>query len=180
MKTPFERAFARLLAEEGGFVDDPRDPGGATNLGVTLNTLREIGWDLDGDGDIDVDDVRLLTPDHARRIARERYWDRVNGDALPSLVNELAFDFAYHSGPTTAVKLLQRVVGADQDGRVGQQTINACCRLDSDDLAARYLAERNLYMVAAKDRLAVPLWPSFGRGWSRRLFRLSMDMARVI
>jgi lysozyme family protein len=181
MKTPFERAFARLLDEEKGFVNDPRDPGGATNMGVTLKTLREVGWDINGDGTIDVDDVRDLHPEQAQKIARSRYWDRCECERMPSLVGELVFDFAYHSGPTTAIKKLQKACGIAEDGVVGNDTLNATMRLSADEMAARYLAERNLYMVnAINPENGQPLFPIYGRGWSRRLFRLSMDIARVV
>jgi lysozyme family protein len=181
MKTPFERAVARLFTEEGGFVDDPRDPGGATNMGITLRVLREVGWDIDGDGDIDADDIRLLPRESAVSIARDRYWSKCRCEELPSLTNELVFDFAYHSGPTAAIKALQRACGASEDGAIGNETITKSLGFESREMAARYMAERQLFLVAARDpRDGSALWPTYGKGWSRRLFRLAADVARTI
>lgn len=181
MKTPMERALDRLMQEEGGFVNDPKDPGGATNMGITLATLRACHWDVNNDGEIDATDIRDLQPDQARSIARSRYWDRCRCDELPSLVNELVFDFAYHSGPTAAIKGLQRAAGIVDDGLIGTGTLHAVCQQTSDEMACRVMDERNRLLVRSIDpRTGQPLWPVYGKGWNRRLFRLHMDVSRVV
>ena len=96
---------------EGGFVNDPVDHGGATNLGVTLATWRSMGYDKDGDGDIDVDDIRLLTKDDAMFVLRYFAWDRWRADEInnQSIANILV-DWVYMSG-RWGIKIPQRLLG---------------------------------------------------------------------
>jgi hypothetical protein len=101
----FERAMPLVLRHEGGFVNHPKDPGGATNLGVTIGTARRLGIDVDGDGDTDIIDIKLLKPKDAAKVYRAEYWNKVKGDQLPSGVDYAVFDFAVNSGPGSGRQL---------------------------------------------------------------------------
>ena len=118
-----------ILSWEGGFVDDPWDRGGATNLGVTLSTWRQVGYDKTGDGIIDIDDLRLLTPDEVIfEVLKPHYWDRWRADEIrnQSLAN-LLVDWVWASG-LHGIKIPQRILGVTVDGIVGPKTLTALNR----------------------------------------------------
>jgi len=165
MTTPderFDRSFKAVLRHEGGYVDHPRDPGGATNLGITLGTAKAFRLDLDGDGDVDKDDVRLLTPETAAPVYREGYWLKTKCDQLPAGVDYMVFDLAVNSGTKRAARYLQRAAGVAEDGRIGPKTIAAVT-----GNAAR-IVER-MEDIREEFYRSLDTFPTFGKGWLRRL-----------
>ena len=119
----FDRCFKFLLQFEGGFVNDPKDPGGATNLGVTQATLSAfLGRQAS------IAEVKALTPAKAGQIYRAKFWDHVNGDNLPDGIDCAVFDFGVHSGPTRGVAALQRAIGVADDEVVGDVTTKAAIK----------------------------------------------------
>lgn len=163
----FMECLQVVLRHEGGFVDHPADPGGATNHGISLRYARTRGslFDLDGDGDVDRDDILLVTPAKAGMVYREWFWRDVRGDDLPAGMDLAAFDFAVNSGAGRAVKALQRAVGAVPDGFFGPATMES----------VRLAAPRAAAVVEAicNERIAflrsLATWPTFGRGWAARV-----------
>ncbi|PZX17752.1 putative peptidoglycan binding protein [Palleronia aestuarii] len=142
-----------IVAREGGFVNDPDDPGGATKFGVTIGTLRQLGVDLDGDGDVDIRDVHLLDQKHACDIFIRHYFERPRIALLPEPLQASVFDMYVNSG-ANAVKILQRLLcdmghSISVDGVIGPQTQKACCTASSDapeHLCDAYgIARRNYY-----------------------------------
>lgn len=150
----FEQAFERLLGHEGGFVDHPEDPGGATRWGITQRIARKHGY---------TGDMRNFPVEEARRIARTEYWDKVRADDVPDALRFDLFDGAYNSGPPQAIKWLQRAAGADDDGMIGPKTLTAVRAANPHLLAKRYNGHRLQFMTDLKT------WPTFGRGWARRI-----------
>ena len=153
---------SEIVAREGGFVNDPNDPGGATNFGVTIQTMRRLGLDLDRDGDVDVDDVPLMTADRATEIFIEHYYRTPRIDQLPEPLQASVFDMQVNSG-INAVKILQRLLrdmGLEiaVDGLIGPQTVAAArAALDQapDHLVDAYgIARRNFYYALADRRPA--------------------------
>lgn len=149
-----------IVAREGGFVNDPDDPGGATNHGVTIHTLRRLGLDLNRDRTIDVADVRSLTRAQAVEIYIEHYFQRPGIAALPEAVQPSLFDMYVNSG-ANAVKILQRLCTTmgfpcDPDGQIGPQTIRAAqaaFEAAPNHLADAYgIARRNYYYGLAETR----------------------------
>ncbi len=149
-----------IVAREGDFVNDPDDPGGATNFGVTIHTMRRLGLDLDGDGTVDVQDVRVLTRDHATAIFVEHYYCGPRIDRLPQALQASVFDMYVNAG-AHAVKILQRLLNAMRidvvvDGVIGPQTIRAAKQaMDAapDHLVDAYaIARRNYYYALADQR----------------------------
>ncbi|MDS9468416.1 holin-associated N-acetylmuramidase [Paracoccus sp. MBLB3053] len=161
MKT-VEQIAAEIVAREGGFVNDPDDPGGATKHGVTLATLRRLGLDTNGDGRTDLADVKALRADEAARIFVEEYFRRPRLGELPRSIQASVFDMYVNAGGN-AVKILQRLVtrmgfAADDDGVIGPVTILATRSADAaapSHFADAYgIARRNYYYALADARPA--------------------------
>ncbi|MEL7396831.1 MAG: holin-associated N-acetylmuramidase [Pseudomonadota bacterium] len=151
-----------IVAREGGFVNDPDDPGGATKYGVTIHTMRHLGLDLDRDGDIDVQDVKMLTREQAETIFIKHYFEKPGIARLPEPLQASVFDMYVNAGGN-AVKILQRLLrrmGQDitVDGAIGPQTAQAAQH--AFHMAPEYLvdaygiARRNYYFRLADRRVA--------------------------
>lgn len=157
-----------ILSFEGGFSNHPLDKGGATNKGVTIATWRQVGYDKDGDGDIDVDDLRLLSDaDAVNRVMKPHYWDRWKADRIRSQsIANLVVDWVWASGKH-GITNVQRVLGVKQDGMVGPVTLAALNNSDPRALFDRLKNER----VAFIDSLCRknPSQQVFRAGWLRRL-----------
>jgi len=160
--TTVQELAQQIVAREGGFVDDPDDPGGVTNHGVTLGTLRRLGLDVTGEGRIDADDIRHLTAQQAVAIYVEHYFTRPGLGALPEVLHPPVFDMYVNAGGN-AVKVLQRLLTdmgfpCDPDGQIGPQTIRAAqlaYEAAPGHLADAYgIARRNYYYALADARPA--------------------------
>lgn len=150
----FEKAFNKLLGHEGGFVDHPKDPGGATRWGITQRVARRNGY---------TGDMRDFPVSEAKRIARAEYWDTVRADEVPDAVRFDLFDGAYNSGPVQSIRWLQRAAGAADDGIIGSKTLIAVRAMDPHRLAERYNGLRLMFLTN------LDTWPTFGKGWARRI-----------
>lgn len=153
----FNEAFHHLLGVEGGFVDHPKDPGGATRWGVTERVARANGY---------TGDMRVFPVEMAKDIYRRQYWDAVKADQLPEALRYAVFDAAVNSGPEQAAKWLQRAVGTVVDGKIGPLTITAANKGDPYRFRGLMLADRLKFMTN------LHTWPAFGRGWARRIAAL--------
>lgn len=151
-----------IVAREGGYVNDPDDPGGATNFGVTIHTMRRLGLDLDADGDIDAQDVKRLTRNQAIDIFVKHYFDRPRIAELPTPLHATVFDMYVNAGGN-AIKILQRLLvemGQDivVDGALGPQSIAAAQSAwlaAPEHLVDAYgIARRNYYFRIADRRPA--------------------------
>lgn len=161
MHSNFREALTHVLKHEGGYVNHPSDPGGATNKGVTLANFRRY---VKPNGT--VADLKRLTVDQAAIVYKRYYWDAVLGDMLPGGVDYAVFDFAVNSGPSRAIKYLQRAVGAAQDGRIGPQTLEAVGNADPATVVNLLCDARLDFMRGIRGG---KLWKTFGRGWQRRV-----------
>ena len=151
-----------IVNREGGFINDLDDPGGATNFGVTIHTMRRLGLDLDGDGDVDVQDVKKLSRNQAVDIFVRHYFNKPRISQLPEALHATVFDMYVNAG-SNAVKILQRLVqemGYDisVDGAIGPQTtrlVTAAYDSDSKSFVDAYgIARRNYYFGIADRRAA--------------------------
>jgi lysozyme family protein len=158
MDRNFSRSLNAMLAHEGGFVNHPKDPGGATNLGVTLANFRRY---VKPDGT--VDDLKKLTREQAGVVYRRQYWDEVMGSSLPDGVDHAVFDFAVNSGPGRAAKYLQAIAGVKQDGKVGPATLKAVAALDADSVINELCDRRQKFLQG------LSTFATFGKGWTRRV-----------
>ena len=158
MNTNFEKSLAELLKHEGGFVNHPSDPGGATNLGVT-----QAVWEAWIDRTVSDETMKALTPIKVAPLYREMYWDRVKGDKLPSGVDYCVFDAAVNSGVSRAAKWLQTTVAAVADGMIGEQTLKLVLLTNPKMLIDKYSDTRLEFLKGRST------WPTFGKGWERRV-----------
>lgn len=151
-----------ILAREGGYVNDPDDPGGATNHGVTVHTMRRLGLDLTGDGAVDAQDVRVLSQQQAQQIFVDEYFKKPGVSGLPALIQASVFDMYVNSG-SNAVKILQRLlnqmrISVSVDGVIGPQTAAAAHRAMAaapDHFVDAYgIARRDYYYALADARVA--------------------------
>lgn len=164
----FPAVMAEIFAHEGGYVDHPADPGGATNMGITLATLAD--W---RGRQVTKQEVRDLTRREAEAIYRARYWHPVMGDELRPGVDLVAMDPAVNSGVRRGVQWLQRAVGVAEDGRMGPVTVRAANDGPSVDVIKRACAIRMGFLRGLRT------WSTFGRGWSRRVARVEAVAIRM-
>ena len=157
-----EEIATEIVAREGGYVNDPDDPGGATNFGVTIGTMTRLGMDLDGDGKVTSKDVKRLTRAQAREIFVNHYFHRPGIGKLPGALQASVFDMYVNAG-ANAVKILQRLLNdmgqrITVDGGIGPQTLEAAeiaFASAPDHLADAYgIARRNYYYALGDKRPA--------------------------
>lgn len=154
-----------IVSREGGYVNDPDDPGGATKYGVTIHTMRRLGLDMDGDGDVDVTDVKLLTVEKAVDVFIRHYFYAPKIDRLPKPLQATVFDMQVNSG-SNAVKILQRMCNMipgtgthiKPDGAIGPKTLakvrSVFEKMGPFMIDAYGIERRNYYFAIADRRLA--------------------------
>ena len=150
----FDILFNRLMEHEGGYINHHSDPGGETMYGVTKRVARANGY---------TGSMRNLPKATAQAIAHKDYWRAIKGDDLPDDVAWQVFDAAYNHGNRQAIKFLQRAVGVNDDGFIGDVTLSAVNAIDKNDIVLLFLAERLQFFTNLKT------WGTFGKGWSRRI-----------
>lgn len=175
----FEKAHEFTARWEGGYVEHANDPGGATNYGVSLRFLREQGLhtgDVDSDGDIDVDDIRALTPALAARVLRRNFWDVFPLDNVQPLCSMVIYDTAVNMGVFYAKKMAQQALGVAVDGRWGPLTWGALklCN-DRKTAAAMCHIRRARYCELARNN---PALGAFLKGWLRRVDALEREVQK--
>lgn len=154
----WNRAISEVLASEGGYSNNPKDPGGPTNKGVTLATFRAY---VSPAGTID--ELKALTDDQAAIVFRRQYWDAVMGSHLPDGVDYAVFDEAVNSGPGRAARDLQRLVGVKVDGAIGDITLKAVDKLTPAVLINQFCDARLKFLRG------LDTYPTFGKGWESRV-----------
>lgn len=158
MQENFETALAHVLVHEGGFVDHPDDPGGATNKGVTLMTFRRFYG-----AERTVGDLKAITNEQLGRIYREGYWDACRCDQLPAGVDYCVFDAAVNSGPRRAVRWLEGAVGRPVSGTIADDTVREAGRREPSLVIDRMCDTRMAFLRSLRH------FATFGRGWTRRV-----------
>lgn len=146
----FDQAFAKVIGHEGGYVNDPKDPGGETKFGVSKRAYPK-------------EDIANLTLERAKEIYKEDYWDKCKADHLPNEIKYAHFDMGVNAGLRTAAKNLQRAAGVAVDGAIGPMTIQAAMKVT----IAEYIMHRAFhYMrITAKNHDLA----KYGNGWANRI-----------
>lgn len=146
----FDTAINRLLGHEGGYVNDPQDPGGQTKFGISKRSYPNL-------------DIKNLTREQAVAIYHRDFWTKVDADSLQEGIGFQLLDFAVNSGPSTAIRALQRAIRVADDGHVGPVTLAAIKNTTPSDLVMRFLAQRLRYMARLSN------WKDAGKGWAIRI-----------
>lgn len=157
MTAPFDSAFDKLIDHEGGYVNNPSDPGGETKFGISKRAYPDLN-------------ISGLTLEQAKEIYRRDYWERAKCDQLHPAVAFQVFDTAVNSGIGQSIRFLQRAVGVADDGIVGPLTIKAIGLCDPEVVIARFNGQRLDFMTK------LSTWDVFGRGWARRIAKNLMEV----
>lgn len=165
----FDACFAILMKEEGGYVDNPKDPGGATNHGVTLDTWRTF---VGRNKVVTVADIKALTTFDVVPLYRV-FWKGCAADYLPAGIDLAAFDWCVNSGVKEGNMGLQRALHVPDDGLVGPVTLKAAAAADHDALVDAICDERLAFMetlpINGTLTQKMEMWAEFGHGWSNRV-----------
>jgi lysozyme family protein len=153
MTGDFDRAFAIVVGVEGGYVNDPNDPGGETKWGISKKAYPTL-------------DIANLTEDDAKAIYLRDYWDRMQCDDIPWPLSLYIFDCAVNQGPISATRLLQSAVGAQVDGVLGPLTMRMAAQATPDQAA-------NFMTLRVFAYMKLNTWLNYGRGWMNRLFKVA-------
>lgn len=162
----FDECFAHVLKSEGGYVNDPADRGGETNMGVTIGA-----WGAYKGRAIKPGEMKALTPDVVKPFYKSMYWDAVGGDRLPPSVAYAVFDFAVNAGVSRAAKFLQRAVGAVDDGVVGSGTLGMVAKADPAKLLQNFTSQKIAFYTDLAQRN--PSQQKFLKGWLARVNEVS-------
>lgn len=158
----FEKAFEILIGHEGGYTDNPKDPGnwtgGKQGVGVLKGTKFGIAANTYPD-----EDIKNLTVPRAKYLYLRDFWNKLSLDKLPECVRFDLFDAAVNSGVKQSAKFLQRAAGVADDGVIGPATIAAANKIDPEQLDSRISGYRLLFLTDLK------VFPDFGKGWVRRV-----------
>ena len=146
----FDQSFQKLIGHEGGYVNNPADPGGETKFGISRRSYP-------------LEDIKRMTLDRAKVLYQRDYWGPAGCDAVPDGIKSDLFDTAVNSGVATAIRLLQNAVGAAPDGMLGPKTLQAINDMPAPRLVARFNGWRLAFMANT------PQWDTFSRGWVRRI-----------
>jgi len=167
--TPFDRCLELVLIEEGGFVNHPLDPGGATNLGITKKAYEDWVNTVTS-----VERIKSLRVSDVRPIYRTKYWNPVRADDLPDGINLIVFDAAVNSGPRRAARWLQRCVHAEVDGAIGPKTL-AITKTCDPAVVIRQFQQERLFFLQSLD-----IWKTFGKGWEKRVRRMQDSALKML
>ncbi len=169
MKTNFDQCLALVLKHEGGWVNDPHDPGGETNMGVTKKTWEDwVGHPVPPGS------LKTLTVADVAPVYRKNYWDKVRGDDLPDGVDYAVFDYAVNSGVTRASRQLQACARVEADGIIGMKTLAAVKAADPVALIKCICDNRLAFLKS------LPTWNRFGKGWGNRVADVSKTAQQMV
>jgi lysozyme family protein len=162
----FDKALEHILKAEGGFTADPKDPGnnlpdgrhGCTNMGVT-----QAAWEEYVGHKVSIADMQALTKEQVGKFYKNKYFDRVQFDALPIGLDFLAASFAINAGVGSSAKLLQKCINAVPDGMIGPRTLQAIAGVDPKELIEKFSEAKEQYYKSLK------LFSLYGHGWINRV-----------
>jgi lysozyme family protein len=162
MKENFDASFARIIKSEGGYVNDPADRGGETNLGVTIDA-----WGAYLKRAIQPGEMKALKQETVKPFYKQMYWDLVKCDDLPVGVDYAVFDFSVNAGVGRAAKFLQRAVGALDDGAIGPGTLALVAKITPGELLENFAKQKEAFYNSLAEKN--PTQKKFLKGWMARV-----------
>lgn len=169
MNRNWNKSFDLVIVNEGGYVDNKLDPGGATNWGCT-----QAVWEGYIGHKVSVDDMKALTKEDVKPLYKKRYWDAIHGDALPSGLDYCIFDCAINSGVNRSAKIIQEIVGVFADGAIGNNTVSAITQLNPVTAINEFCDKRQAFLESLKT------FPVFGKGWSKRVSEVRIRALEMV
>jgi len=169
MNRNWDKCFDLVIVNEGGYVDNPADPGGATNWGCT-----QAVWEGYIGHKVSVDDMKALTKEDVKPLYKKRYWDAIHGDAIPSGLDYCLFDCAINSGVNRSAKIIQEIVGVFADGAIGNNTVSAITQLNPVTAINEFCDKRQAFLESLKT------FPVFGKGWSKRVSEVRIRALEMV
>jgi lysozyme family protein len=177
MQSNWQQAFEQMLASEGGFSDDTRDPGnslpdgraGSTMLGVT-----QYNWEQHIGHQVTHDQMRKLTPADVEPLYKKKYWDAVRADELPSGLDYILFDMGVNAGPGRSIKIMQDAVGVTPDGGLGPVTMAAINAADPVELIAKFSEGKEAFYRSLKT------FETYGKGWLNRVAAVKVKSTSML
>jgi lysozyme family protein len=177
MISNWQKAFEQMLASEGGFTDDERDPGnnlpdgrkGSTMLGVT-----QFNWEQHTGHEVTHEQMRKLTPADVEPLYKKKYWDVVRADELPSGIDYVLFDMGVNAGPGRSIKLAQATVGVPADGGLGPITMAAILAADPAEFIEKFSAEKEAFYRSLNT------FETFGKGWLNRVAAVKQKATSMV
>jgi len=165
----WNKSFDLVIVNEGGYVDNKLDPGGATNWGCT-----QAVWEGYIGHKVSVDDMKALTKEDVKPLYKKRYWDAIHGDAIPSGLDYCLFDCAINSGVNRSAKIIQEIVGVFADGAIGNNTVSAITQLNPITAINEFCDKRQAFLESLKT------FPVFGKGWSKRVSEVRIRALEMV
>ena len=169
MNRNWNKSFDLVIVNEGGYVDNKLDPGGATNWGCT-----QAVWEGYIGHKVSVDDMKALTKEDVKPLYKKRYWDAIHGDAIPSGLDYCLFDCAINSGVNRSSKIIQEIVGVFADGAIGNNTVSAITQLNPVTAINEFCDKRQAFLESLKT------FPVFGKGWSKRVSEVRIRSLEMV
>jgi len=173
----WSKSFDMVIAHEGGFTNDERDPGnklpdgrkGSTMLGCT-----QANWEKYIGHEVTQDDMKLLKKEDVKPLYKRDYWDAVKGDDLPVGVDYAVFDFAINAGPSAARKMIQKALGVTADGAIGPATMKAIQEANGKDLLDKFSHSKEAFYKS------LPTFQTYGKGWLKRVTDVQTSASTMI
>lgn len=164
--TNFEKCISVVLLNEGGYIDHPADPGGATNFGISFKFLSAVDEDINSDGIVDIGDIKSMTISDAKRLYKKYFWNKYYDALNNPLLSLHIFDMGVNAGKRTSIKLIQRIVEVEDDGIIGTNTVKAINNYIGDIVDEYKIARIHYYrsLVEKNSKLGV-----FLNGWINRV-----------
>jgi len=169
MQSNWEKSFGEMIKSEGGFVNDSRDAGGATNWGVT-----KVVWESWVKHTVTVDDMKQLTQDQVKPLYKKNYWDAVHGDDLPIGLDFLVFSFGVNAGTGRSIKVLQTSLGIVADGSIGPNTLKKLQEADAKELIEKFSNSKISFYKS------LSTFATFGKGWLNRVEREKQEALKML